>query len=43
MNVLGVYILNNMGLKFVHKFNNYSKTVVCAIQDGVLMVDKRTS
>jgi len=34
MNVLGVYILNNMGLKFVHKFNNYSKTVVCAIQES---------
>ena len=35
MNVLGVYILNNMGLKFVHKFNNHSKTVVCAIQESI--------
>jgi len=28
---------------FVHEFNNYGKIVVHSIQDGVLIVDKRTS
>ena len=35
MNSIDVYILNNMGLMFVHKFNNYSKTLVCEIQGSI--------